>query len=802
MKNNVIKKDTLMNLLVEKVDQLYSISLEKASVEQIYRAFCGVVRILLEDRHRRHDAKTYGEGAKQVYYLSMEFLVGRSLKNNLCNLGIEKYAGAVMQDVGIPLEKLYEMEPDAGLGNGGLGRLAACYMDGLATCGYTATGYSIMYEYGIFKQRIIDGWQQELADDWLSLGDVWLRERREQAVEVKFDGEVKEYWMDGYHHVSHEGYNSVLAVPYDMYLSGYDTPSVSHLRLWKSVSPGIDMESFNRGDYDTALRRNGTAELISKVLYPNDNHIEGKILRLRQQYFMCCASINDIVKNHIAQYGTLENLPEKVAIQLNDTHPTLAIPELIRVMLDECGYSWEQTIDIACRTFGYTNHTVMSEALEKWNIDMFRSVLPRIYQIIDELDKMLRRELEVRFPGDIGKISYMSILDHGEVRMANLCIYMSHSVNGVSALHSEIIKDEVFNDYYLFTPEKFNNVTNGIAYRRWLLQSNEGLTNLLSETIGDGFKHDAAALKNFEKFAGDKAVLDKLAEVKLENKKRLADYCDRRLEYPINPESIFDVQAKRMHEYKRQHLNALHIVHQYLMLKQNPNMDFVPRTYIFGAKAAPGYYMAKQMIRLIWGLQELLEQDKQLRDKLRVVYMEDYRVTLSEILMPASEISEQISLAGKEASGTGNMKLMLNGALTIGTLDGANVEIREAVGAENFFLFGLKKEEVMDIKAGYKPEKVYKTNADIKAALDFIAKGFGDNSYHDIANNLMHDDPFMVLADFESYRVGQKDVDAAYLERDRWNRMSLMNIANAGIFSADRSVTEYAKKIWKLKPVK
>lgn len=804
MRKTAITKETFRQELASQLERIYAQNFKTATNEQLYKATAMVVRGILEEKLRHHDAKTFGEGAKQVYYLSMEFLVGRSLKNNLYNLGINEIAAQVLsEEAEISLEKLYDLEPDAGLGNGGLGRLAACYMDGLATEEYTATGYSIMYEYGIFKQKLVDGWQQEEVDNWLPGGQIWLEDKPDEAIEVRFDGEIKEWWQSNYHYVEHVNYNAVNAVPYDMYISGYKSNSVSRLRLWKAEAVGIDMESFNRGDYSAAMRANSTAELISKVLYPNDNHYEGKVLRLRQQYFFCCASINDIVKKHLAQYGTLDNLPEKVAIQLNDTHPTLAIPELMRVILDECGYTWDAAVRIARGVFAYTNHTVMSEALEKWNIDMFRSTLPRIYQIIEEIDRMERRELEQRFPGDYGKIDYMAVLGDGNVRMANLCCYMCHSINGVSKLHSEIIKQEVFHDFYLFSPEKFKNVTNGIAYRRWLLQSNPGLTELLSDTIGEGFKSDASELSKFKKYARDKKVLTRLAEIKLENKKRLADYANKNLDYPVNPDSLFDVQAKRMHEYKRQHLNAMHIIHQYLMLRDNPNMDFVPRTYFFGAKAAPGYYIAKQMIRLICGMQELLEHDERLRDKLRIVYLEDYRVTVSELLMPAAEISEQISLAGTEASGTGNMKLMLNGALTLGTLDGANVEIREACGEENFFLFGMTKEEVLAKKAsGYTPRKYYESDMNIKRIIDFMAQGFGGNSYTDLVNNLLNQDPYLVFADFESYRAEQEKVSAVYRNPAEWNRMSLMNIASSGVFSADRSVNDYARDIWNLKHVR
>lgn len=802
MQKQEMTNEEFKRRLTEEVLKDYSVNLTEATAAQIYKSMAIILKDILGNKVRHRDAKTFGKGAKQVYYLSMEFLVGRSLKNNLYNLGLNTQAEEALKGSGITLDMLYDEEPDAGLGNGGLGRLAACYMDGIATCGYTGTGYSILYEYGIFKQKIIDGWQQELADNWLPGGKVWLEEKRDEAVTVKFDGEIKEDWYNQYHHIEHIGCKTVLAVPFDMYISGYDTEAVSRLRLYKSVAPGIDMDSFNRGDYTAALRTNSTAELISKVLYPNDNHNEGKILRLRQQYFMCCAAINDIVKNHLAQYGTMDNLPDKVAIQLNDTHPTLAIPELIRLLLDECGYEWDKAVDIAKRTFSYTNHTVLSEALESWNIDMFRSVLPRIYQIVAELNNTLIKELEGRFPNDYGKISYMSVIRDGYVRMANLCVYMSHSVNGVSALHSEIIKDEVFHDYYIFAPEKFKNVTNGIAYRRWLLQSNEGLTELLCDTIGDGFKKDASQLKKFQKFATDSEVQKRLSDIKLENKKRLAKYIKDVEGIEVVPDSIFDVQAKRMHEYKRQHLNALNIISQYLYLKDNPNADFVPRTYIFGAKAAPGYYIAKQMIRLISGLSELLNKDENVRDKLRVVYLEDYRVSVSELLMPASEVSEQISLAGTEASGTGNMKLMLNGALTIGTLDGANIEIRDAAGEDNFFLFGMTKQEVLDRRAnGYKPEAIVKQNAELKRVMDFVSKGFMDYSFSDLANNIMYQDPYLVLADFDAYAAAQRLVSRTYSDAAKWNEMSAMNIAGAGVFSADRAVREYAENIWNIKPV-
>ena len=802
MNTKTTKKD-FDKILKDKLFSEFAVTYEDATDQQIYRALALIVRQTLSDAHKRFMARTYGTNGKQVYYLCMEFLMGRSLKTSLFNLGLNEVAEAVLKDHQIKLENIYECEPDAGLGNGGLGRLAACYLDGLATDDIPGTGYSILYEYGIFKQKIVDGWQQERADNWLPGGSVWLKSHPDQAIEVKFDGDIEESWDGTYHYVEHRNYSSVLAVPSDMYVAGYNSNAVSKLRLWQAKAPGFDMDSFNAGEYGSAITKSANAELISKVLYPNDNHIEGKILRLRQQYFLSAASIGDIIHNHLAQYGTLDNLPDKIAIHINDTHPTLAIPELMRILLDECGFTWDHAFDITRRTFAYTNHTVMSEALEKWNIDIFRKTLPRIYQICQELDRQCRRDFEKKFPGDQGKIDYMAILGDNQVRMANICCYVCHSINGVSKLHSEIIKQSVFHDYYLYSPEKFTNVTNGIAYRRWLLASNPGLTNLLSETIGDGFKRDASQLKKFEKFANDKTVLKKLDAVKLENKRTFAEHLKKTTGQIIDPNSLFDVQVKRMHEYKRQHLNALHIAAQYLYIKNNPNADFVPKTYIFGAKAAPGYYMAKQMIRLICKLGALIDSDPVVREKLRVVYLEDYCVTTSERLMPASEISEQISLAGTEASGTGNMKFMLNGAITLGTLDGANVEIADAAGKDNEIIFGMLTEEVDNLKRfGYHPSGFINSNDTAGAVLDFLEKGWNGESFHEIVNNLRTSDPYMVMADFASYIEAQDKASKLYTDRDVWNRMSLMNIANSGVFSADRAVFDYARNIWHAQPIK
>ena len=790
-------------LLKDKLMSECNVTIDAASADQIYRCLAMITRQIMSDRQKQFQSKVLGEGKKQVYYLCMEFLMGRSLRTSLFNLGLNEVAESVLADADVKIDTIYEQEPDAGLGNGGLGRLAACYLDGMATDGIPGTGYSILYEYGIFKQKIVDGWQQERADNWLPGGQVWLKSHPDQAVEVRFDGEIHENWDHGFHYIQHTNYNSVMAIPSDMYVQGYDGKGVAKLRLWQAKAPDFDMSSFSLGNYNTAMSKNASAELISKVLYPNDNHVEGKILRLRQQYFLSAASIGDIVQNHLSTYGTLENLPDKVAIQLNDTHPTLAIPEMMRILLDECGFGWDKSFDICQKVFSYTNHTVMAEALEKWNVDIFKMTLPRIYQIVVEMDRRAREKLEAAFPGDQGKINYMALIGDNQVRMANICAYTANSINGVSKLHSEIIKESVFHDYYLFKPQAFKNVTNGIAYRRWLLASNPELCKLLDETIGTGYKHDAADLSKLNKFAEDKTVLKRLNEIKLDNKKNFAAYLEKSTGQVIDPNSIFDCQVKRMHEYKRQHLNALNIAAEYLYLKNNPNAEFTPKTYIFGAKAAPGYYMAKQMIRMICKLGKLIDEDPAVRGKLRIVYLEDYCVSLSERLMPASEVSEQISLAGTEASGTGNMKFMLNGAITLGTLDGANVEIADAAGHENEIIFGMLTPEVNALKGmGYHPNAFISGDNTAMAVLDFLEKGWNGENFSEVTSNLRNSDPYMVMADFKDYRRAQHDLQELYRDKQKWNHMSLKNISNAGIFSADRSIMDYARDIWGATPVK
>ena len=783
-------KDNLTNVI--------GIAENMAENKDIYQAVAMFVSNLAKENYTHFISKANSEGRKRVYYLSMEFLMGRSLKTTLYNLGLVDVAEEALKPYHVTLEDLYDYEPDAGLGNGGLGRLAACYLDSLATTGYPATGYSICYEFGIFKQKIIEGWQNELPDNWLPGGGIWLHRVPDRAVEVHFGGEIEERWEDGYHYVNYKNYDTVQAIPYDMYVSGFGGKGTSQLRLWRAQSPAFDMEKFNNGDYVNALGQSAMSQAISKVLYPNDNHVEGKLLRLRQQYFLCSASINDIITRHMATYGTLENLADKVAIHINDTHPTLAIPELMRLLLDECGYSWEKAWDITIRTFAYTNHTVMSEALECWNESMFKMLLPRIYQIITEINNRFSKDV-YDYYGNSEKVNQLAIIANHQVRMAHLCIVGSHSVNGVSKLHSQILKDDVFHDFYCMMPHKFTNVTNGIAYRRWLYQSNPGLTKLLKEHIGDGFLTDGAELSKIKKYANNKTFLTELAKVKRENKVRLAEYVKKANGIVIDPDSIFDVQVKRLHEYKRQHLNALNIMTDYRLLLENPNMDFVPKTYIFGAKAAPGYYLAKQIIKLICTLAKTIDSDPKIREKLQVVFLEDYRVTLSELLMPASEVSEQISLAGTEASGTGNMKLMLNGAITLGTKDGANIEIGEAVGDENIVNFGMTADEVAELKArGYHPQQYYQSNENIRKAIDMLTNGIGGVRFDEIANQLRNNDTYMALADFDSYRAAQQKISEIYRDPMKFSNMSLMNIAGAGIFSADRAIHEYAHNIWHL----
>lgn len=783
--------------------------LAEASKTQIYRAVCMTVRDILTEKRLDFKRRRKEQKTKQVYYMSMEFLLGRSLKNHLFNLGLTDVFEKAVKDYGVDLNDLYAIEPDAGLGNGGLGRLAAAYMESLTNLNYVASGFSIRYDYGIFKQKISEGWQLELPDEWLENGDVWLAPRVEDTFEVKFGGTVSQRWDNGRLYIDYHDCYTVQAVPYDMNISGYHVDAVNKLRLWSAKAPvDFDMQLFAQGEYVKSLENKALAESICKVLYPADHHTEGKMLRLKQQYFFVSASIQSIFKKHIRDYGTLDSLPDKVAIHINDTHPTLCIPELMRLLLDEYGYSWDKAWDIVTRTVSYTNHTVMAEALEKWPEGLFKQLLPRIYQIICEINQRFCNKLWEFYPNDWNKVAYNAVLSHNQIKMANLCLAASHTVNGVSELHSEILKNDVFNDYYKMNPSVFTNVTNGITYRRWLCQANPRLSSFITELIGDGYLKDADKLKELEKFKGKRDVLDKWLDIKRLNKEDFAKYVKDTTGEVIDPHSIFDVQVKRLHEYKRQLLNALHILDTYYALKNNPSMDINPRTYIFGAKAAPSYYMAKQIIRLIYALGQLINNDPQVNGKIKVIFLENYRVSLAEKIMPASDVSEQISIAGKEASGTGNMKFMINGAVTIGTMDGANIEIHERVGDENIFIFGLLAHEIEQLCAsGYEPTRYYNNNARIKAVIDGLRSGIAGIHFGEIADSLIvggggNADHYKVLADFQSYCDAHDRLDKAYSDKERWARMSLMNTANSGFFSSDRSVKEYADRIWNLKPVK
>ena len=795
MNKNITKK-ALEELIRAKLSHLFGVEPEDATNDQFYRVLSIISRDMVRDIRRDFNAESKEAGQKKVYYLCMEFLMGRSLKNTLYNLNMTETARKVLDGFGVKLDKLYDCEPDAGLGNGGLGRLAACYLDALANQGYRGMGYSILYEYGIFKQKIIDGWQTEMPDFWLPGGEVWLVPREDKTVEVKFEGKVEDSWDNDFHQVELVGCKTVKAVPYDMMVPGKDGRGVAVLRLWSAKVDGIDMAMFNQGDYMRAMEEKAMAEVISKVLYPADNHPEGKSLRLRQQYFLVSASIQDIVARHLRDYTTLENFAEKNAIHINDTHPTLAIPELMRILLDECGYGWDDAYSVVEQVCAYTNHTVMAEALECWSEELFSRLLPRIYQIVKEIDKRFRSKIW-ELTGDSAKVERMAIISNGVVRMANLCVAVCHKVNGVSALHSEILKNSVFKDFYTLEPDKFTNVTNGIAHRRWLCQANSRLSSYITSLIGDGFVYDGDELLKLRKYKDDAAVLSDLRKIKTANKEDFAALVKSRTGITLDPTSIFDVQVKRLHEYKRQHLNAFNILAKYLEIKANPNGNYTPHTYIFGAKAASGYFMAKKIIEFICALSKLIDNDPDVNDLMKVVYMEDYNVTMAEALMPAADISEQISLAGTEASGTGNMKLMLNGAITLGTMDGANVEIHDAVGKDNILIFGMTTPEVNDLKrSGYVPQNYYNNNAEIHEIIEFINKGIGGKTFGEIGGTIVYHDPYMVLADFADYRRMQKRAEEIWHDTARWDKMSLMNISGAGRFAADRAINEYAENIW------
>lgn len=799
---------SLVELIKAKLHRHLGTDITDATVNQMYAVCASIIRDSLVEKRLAKNEEVEEKQVREVHYLSMEFLIGRSLYNHLCNLDKVELFRNSLEALGFNLDDVLVVEKDAALGNGGLGRLAACYLDSLTTLEYPVNGYSIMYEYGIFRQKIIDGVQVELPDNWLEDGNNWSLTKIDEIEEIRFGGQVETYSDNGQLRFRHYDYSSVQAVPYDMSISGYKSQSVNTLRLWKAKSPNaIDMQMFSKGEYLKSVESKAMSEVISKVLYPGDDHYEGKSLRLKQQYFFVSATIQHITKKHKQRYGTLRTFAEKCVIHINDTHPTIAIAELMRIFLDEEGFSWEDAWGIVSKSVAYTNHTIMNEALERWSVPMFQMLLPRIFMIIEEINERFCKKLWEMYPGDWGRIGKLAIIANGEIRMAHLCIVASFTVNGVSALHSEILQKVTFPEFIEAFPHKFTNVTNGIAHRRWLSQSNPNLSNLIRELIGDDYLLDAQKLNGLRDFVGDDYTLLRLSEVKKHNKNNLAKFIFNTTGTVVNTDSIFDVQVKRIHEYKRQLLNVLHIMADYELLKANKYQNFTPRTYIFSGKAAHSYYMAKQIIRLINALASEVNHDKSIDDKIKVVFLEDYNVSLAEQIIPAAEVSEQISVAGREASGTSNMKLMLNGALTIGTLDGANIEICEEVGFENAYVFGLRSDEVERLQkdSKYVPYKYFQENELLQQVIEKIRTGVGTgnnrSSFNDIVNSLLFSDHYMVLADFAEYCAAQNRVSNDYQNKILWNKKSLLNIAGAGRFTADRSVTEYAEKIWGITPL-
>ncbi|MDF2677392.1 MAG: glycogen/starch/alpha-glucan phosphorylase [Bacillota bacterium] len=808
MTQRSINSNHIISLIDQTISSYWNIDSKNASTVQLYRALSIVIRDMLIRKYNAYKKKVDESQQKQVYYMCMEFLVGKSLKNNLFNLKLHKEAEEALKKYNVTLEQLYAIEKDAGLGNGGLGRLASCFMDSLATLSYPATGFSLKYEFGLFKQKIIDGWQTELPDDWLSSSDVWLVPRTENRVKVIFYGEIYEEWTHEGLKIHHLNATEIEAIPYDMMISGFDSEAVSLLRLWESRSiRSIDMNLFSQGDYIKALAEDAMGEAITKVLYPADNHDNGKILRIKQQYFLVSASAQNIVNDHLKKYCTLKNFSEKVSIHINDTHPALMIPELMRIFMDEYNYTWDDAWNIVVNTVSYTNHTVLQEALETIQEEAIKLVLPRIYMIISEINTRLIQEISYKYNGNYERINQMSIINKGLIHMANLCIAGSYSINGVAKLHTDILKQSVFRPFYEYNPYKFKNITNGITHRRWLVQANPDLNELLINLLGKDYYTKPEKLSFLKNYENDDSILNELEKIKQKNKKKLVDYIykNNRIETDIN--SIFDIQVKRLHEYKRQLLNILKIISIIIDINEGKTVDLTKETFIFGAKAAPSYYKAKEIIQLICALSSYINKNQFIKEYINVVFIENYSVSSAEIIIPAGELSEQISLSGKEASGTGNMKLMLNGALTIGTYDGANIEILEQVKEENFFLFGLKDYEVEKLwKDGYNSIHYYQKNEKLRKIIDFLNKGIDGKSFESISKYLLGEfsvgDPYMCFADFDSYMgAHDKAVNIYFKNKRKWNQMSLINIASAGIFSSDRTIKQYSKEIWNLKQI-
>ena len=809
-------KDSIKASIIGKLQRYNGRTIEEASNGQIYRALASTVRdqIMQKWMISREERKTNNN--KRLFYLSVEFLMGRSLYTNILNLvSLDAYKQA-LDELHIDVDKVLQEEPEPALGNGGLGRLAACFMDSLASLDLPAMGCSIRYEYGLFRQKIVDGQQVELPDYWLGNGNVWEMPVMEDACEVHFNGHVEMGNENGRTVFRHVGYNTVEAVPYDMPLVGYDTSTVNSLRLWSARAPKrIDLSDFNHGHYVQASEEKELAEAISNILYPEDNHYEGKLLRLKQQYFFTSATLQYILKDFKKLNGTnWSKLPEKVVIHINDTHPGLAIPELMRLLMDEEGLGWDDAQQIVSRTMAYTNHTIMAEALEKWPEDMVKSLLPRIYQILVEMNKRLCARLWNFFPGEAERVGRMAIIAYGYIHMANLCVAMTFSTNGVSQLHGDILKQETFHDFYLVMPEKFSAITNGITHRRWLMACNPQLTKLICDTIGTDWVKDPELLHDLAPYADDAAFREQFEKIKHSNKVRLSNFLKEHQGAIVDPDFIFDAQSKRLHEYKRQMLNALHILVLYNRIVNDPNFTMQPRVFIFGSKAAPGYNRAKQIIRFINGLSALIAKHPRASKMLQVVFLENYDVSSAQMLIPATEISEQISTASKEASGTGNMKYMMNGAITIGTMDGANVEISEQVGMDNIYIFGMRSDTVLDMyrERNYNPMTIFETNQELRLAMTQMIDGTvlpdAPSALQDLYHSLLIGDwgnmadPFFVLKDFGSYSMAQRRIDADYADRDKWNRMAVINTAMSGVFCSDRTIREYNDTIWHLDPLK
>ena len=811
----VINKKDFKKSVQDYLKTFYRRTVEDASQQQIYSAVAFAVKDYIVDRWAASQKEFEKQDAKTVYYLSMEFLMGRALGNTIINLKADKEIRKALEELGLDLDCIEDQEPDAALGNGGLGRLAACFLDSLATLGYPAYGCGIRYKYGMFKQEIKDGFQVERPDDWLSEGNPFEIKRPEYACEVKFGGYVR-YSRDeqGREHFTQEGAQSVRAIPYDLPVVGYGNNVVNTLRIWDAEAiDNFNLESFDRGDYHKAVEQQNLARLICEVLYPNDNHYAGKELRLKQQYFFVSASVQRAVAKYMSTHDDIRRLPEKVVFQLNDTHPTVTVPELMRILMNEYYLSWDEAWSITNRCCAYTNHTIMSEALEKWPIDLFSRLLPRVYQIVEEINRRFTEQIQHRYPNDYGKIQKMAILMDGQVRMANLAIVAGFSVNGVARLHTEILKKEQLRDFYEIFPEKFNNKTNGITQRRFLLHGNPLLANWVTGKIGDEWITDLPHINELAIYASDKKCQKEFMNIKYQNKLRLAKYIKEHNGIDVDPRSIFDVQVKRLHEYKRQLLNIMHVMYLYNKLRVDPDMEFYPRTFIFGAKASAGYRRAKAIIKLINSVADVVNNDKSIKGKLKIVFIENYRVSNAEWIFAAADVSEQISTASKEASGTGNMKFMLNGAVTIGTMDGANVEIVEEVGEDNAFIFGLSSDEVIGYEnnGGYEPREIYNTDQDIRAVMTQMINGFyspdDPDRFRELYNSLLERnggeraDQYFILKDFRSYAAAQERVEAAYRDEARWAQMAILNVAKSGKFSSDRTIEEYVRDIWHLDKV-